>query len=536
MRKIFTFALLLFTLIFVSTGCGDKNSAKKENSSTHSSLGSGGQVLRILSGSENRELEPLIESFAKENNISIEMTYLGSIDIMRTLQADTTEYDAVWPASSIWISMGDTSHRIKHIQSTTVTPVVFGIRKSLAENLGFIGKEVSINDIMKAIQDDQLKFCMTSATQSNSGASAYLGFLSALSESPEVLTSDHLKNPDLQSKIQNLLTGVERSSGSSEWLKTMFLSGDYNAMVNYESLIITTNQELIADGKEPLYIVYPYDGLSISDSPLGFIDQGNEKEEELFLNFQEFLSLKESQDHMQKLGRRTGFQGIFEENKEVFNEDWGVDTDRILSPIKTPDSDTLLEALSLYQTNFRKPSLSIYCLDFSGSMAGEGEKQVKEAMDLLLNQDRAKEILLQANQNEINQVIFFDDGILGQAESENGTAESLSALNNKIQSQVIGGGTNMYVAVNQGLEILEQYDLKKYTPAIIILSDGASSYDFDRFKEKYDDFGQDIPVFSIMFGEADETQLKELAEYTNARVFDGRTDLVNAFRSVKGYN
>ena len=39
-----------------------------------------------------------------------------------------------------------------------------------------------------------------------------------------------------------------------------------------------------------------------------------------------------------------------------------------------------------------------------------------------------------------------------------------------------------------------------------------------------------------MFGDADEEQLQELAQYTNARVFDGREDLTAAFRSVKGYN
>ena len=52
----------------------------------------------------------------------------------------------------------------------------------------------------------------------------------------------------------------------------------------------------------------------------------------------------------------------------------------------------------------------------------------------------------------------------------------------------------------------------------------------------YEAFGADVPVFSIMFGDADPTQLEELAELTHARVFDGREDLIGAFRSVKGYN
>ena len=43
-------------------------------------------------------------------------------------------------------------------------------------------------------------------------------------------------------------------------------------------------------------------------------------------------------------------------------------------------------------------------------------------------------------------------------------------------------------------------------------------------------------MISIMFGDADDSQLNELAKLTNARVFDGRSDLIGAFRSVKGYN
>ena len=48
--------------------------------------------------------------------------------------------------------------------------------------------------------------------------------------------------------------------------------------------------------------------------------------------------------------------------------------------------------------------------------------------------------------------------------------------------------------------------------------------------------GLDIPVFSITFGDADPSQLQQLAELTGGRVFDGTEDLTEAFRSVKGYN
>ena len=61
----------------------------------------GGDVtLRILSGSENQEPEGILDDFARERGVNIEMEYQGSLDIMRTLQGETVDYDAVWPASS----------------------------------------------------------------------------------------------------------------------------------------------------------------------------------------------------------------------------------------------------------------------------------------------------------------------------------------------------------------------------------------------------------------------------------------------------
>ena len=56
------------------------------------------ETLEILSGSENRVLEPLLEKFEKENNVDINMTYEGSVDIMQELQNRATGYDAVFPA------------------------------------------------------------------------------------------------------------------------------------------------------------------------------------------------------------------------------------------------------------------------------------------------------------------------------------------------------------------------------------------------------------------------------------------------------
>lgn len=49
-------------------------------------------------------------------------------------------------------------------------------------------------------------------------------------------------------------------------------------------------------------------------------------------------------------------------------------------------------------------------------------------------------------------------------------------------------------------------------------------------------FNKDIPVFSITFGDASEDQLNEIADLTSGKVFNGKKDLINAFKQAKGYN
>jgi Ca-activated chloride channel family protein len=86
---------------------------------------------------------------------------------------------------------------------------------------------------------------------------------------------------------------------------------------------------------------------------------------------------------------------------------------------------------------------------------------------------------------------------------------------------------------------MRRYNIKDYISAIIVMTDGESEDYFGDFSRIYRETGLDsldVPVFSIMFGDADQTQLDALAELTRARVFDGKTDLTAAFKNAKGYN
>jgi Ca-activated chloride channel family protein len=495
--------------------------------------------LRIISGSENRDLEFLLEDFCGKNGGSLRVTYLGSLDIMNILKEGGGEYDVVWPANSMWISLGDSSFKVKHTASVYQTPVVFGIKRSVAAGLGFTGRDVSVVDILAAIQARRLSFCMTSATQSNSGACAYISFLYAFLGNPEMIRAGDLDDPALQQSVSELLKGINRSSGSSDWLKDLFLASDYDAMVNYETLIIGANKRLREAGREALYVVYPQEGVAMADSPLGYIDNGDSHKEALFKKLQDYLLSPPVQLAIQQTGRRTAFIPISAENRIVFKAEDGIDIHKTLSIVKMPDAAAIEKALELYQEKLKKPSLTFYCLDFSGSMAGKGEQQLKEAMRNLLDQDTAKKNMLSAGEKDEHVFVLFDSGIREVfSVSGNDPRELLDACR-QVSSARPGGGTNIYAPIVRCFYMTQWYRLDEYISSIILMTDGESEDYSGEFTELYTSGGMealDIPIFSIMFGEANQTQLDGLASLSRARVFDGKTDLVAAFKNAKGYN
>ena len=506
-------------------------------------------TLRIVAGSENQALEPLVQAWAAQNNVTVDISYLGSVDISRSLSAGKqSDFDAVWPAHSLWIELGDTQKVVAHTESILRSPVVLGLRKSLAQKLGWIGRDdVTVQMIEQAAQSGAFRLSMTSATQSNSGASAYLGFLYALAGNPDILTLDTLADPKLQSDMRALLGTVDRSSGSSGWLKDSLVANPtaFDAMINYESVIIEANQALTTQDQEPLYIIYPANGMAVADSPLGLINKSDPAKETAFLALQAYLLTPASQDKLSALGRRTGLLGLSSEGADpaVWNKGWGIDLTRDIAPIPTPASDVIAEALSLYQSELRKPSLTIWVLDVSGSMEGAPLAQLKAAMELLLDPETAAVSLLQPSRRDITILLPFNHAPQEPTIVTGATPADLAAALTRVQGLKAEGGTDLYAAIGTAVDLLAPYaengTLNDYLPAIVAMTDGASeTINREWMQARIDDsgFARDIPIHSIAFGAADEDQLKALSTASIGRLFKAGDDIAAALRGAKGYN
>ncbi len=536
-------AVFLLPIVLLIAGCGQNESKSEPTPPSTPSAPS----LTLVAGSECKALQPLFDQFGKEHGTTINVKYEGSLDISQELDsAALPAADAYLPSNSLWLNLGDTRKRVKNVKSIARTYVVFGIKQSVAKRLGWIGKPVKVSDILQAAQAGKIRYMMTSATQSNSGASAYFGYLYAFSGHPETLKASDLANPEVRTKIKAILGTVNRSAGSSGFLQDLFLSkyDDFDGMVNYESVIIATDQQLVAQHKEPLQVIYPEDGLAIADYPLGYVDHGDANKAKLFNALQDFLLSKDAQDKIAALGWRTSPIGMQVTNADphVFNPDWGIETKRVFSPIRFPGAAVIRQGLDLYQTSFRKPSFTIYCLDNSGSMGGNGgSDQLKAGMRLILDQDQARTQLLQASSGDITIVIPFSDQDLDEWRVDGNNPDQLSTLLAKVNQLTPNGGTNFYGALTRAIQIFQSvHDLENYSPAIILMTDGQDNQNkHDEYEAALHAAGNhgDVPIYSIAYGsDADKTQLSPLADETSGKVFDSNDDLKSAFREVKGYN
>ena len=411
------------------------------------------------------------------------------------------------------------------------------VEKKKALELGFINKEIKNKDILENIKQGKLKYIMSSVTQTNTGATAYLNFLNSLAGNPEVLTLEMLKQKKLQKDLKEFFKGVERVSGDEDYLTEIYEKGNYNAMINYESSLIELNKKLVSENKEPLYLIYPTDGVAINDMPFAYInnDLRDTDTKEKFDKIQNYLRSEEITKLLEQKGYRSWFGGIKKDtDQNTFNKEWGIDTTIYLKDIKYPSKTVITEALNLYIEMLRKPTHVVFCLDISGSMSGDGIKELQEAMNYILDYDKASIDKIQFSDTDKITIITFNEKVekIYDTKLGNNTKDVIKIIDSLNPT----GTTNIYDPSIEALKILES-ESDDYTKTVILMTDGASNNGtFKDLKNYYNKTNKNIPIYSITFGSSREAQLEEIADLTNGKIFDGKKGLTRAFKEVRSYN
>ena len=470
----------------------------------------------------------------------------GPIEMIQDLKLGRrSSHDAVWALSPMWLDLGDQKEVLKHRRSLARSPVVWGVKKSKAERWGWTKTPPTTAELFRKASSGELRgLMMASASHCTSGALAYLSMLYAAAGEPDMLKRRHLRDRSVQKTVRAWLKAISRSDQSSVWITDDLVHkyDQHDAMVNFQAEVIRANRELEALGREPLVQIVPREGTMLSQATLGFIprERGrmNRKKETFFLKLRRHLSSPEIQRTFRRLGWLSGVTPRL--NPRVFRPEWGMQASLKYFPL--PQLTVIEEALELYQTKLRKPSLTLFVLDVSGSMRGDRLRDLKEAMHQVLDPQLTKRHLLQATPDDVTIVITFSQGIRHKWVVRGNDPRELRLLDQRVSSEVAGGGTHLFSALVEAYREIQEHPeyLRDHHPAIVLLSDGKPSResrswrDVKRIMKKANQQGK-VPIHPILFGESDDQLMRQIAEESEGHLInahDGR--LTRAFRLLQG--
>ena len=495
--------------------------------------GGGPADLRILAGSELKDIAPDIEAAGREAGVRIELTYSGTLDMVDRINAGES-FDAILPPNGAYPSLALTKKPLAK-EKLFYSRVTLGLKQSRARELGWDRKAPTWAEIAKTAKAGRLAYGMTNPTSSNTGMSALFAVASSIAKKTEDLSADDVDREALKS----FLAGQKLTAGSSGWLADSYLQeqGRLDGLVNYEAVILRLNER--AELREPLVLIYPQDGVISADYPLMLLDEAKRDAYTKLVT-----ALKSDAFQTTVLSRaylRPANPGATRSPK--------LPNDAV-AELTFPNRLEVIDAvLVAYQADLRRPSTSIYLLDVSGSMDGDRITQLKKALEVLTGaesnsvtarfirfQNREKVVLIKfATEPGEPEEITFDD-----PKSQSETYERLRQYAAGLQAR---GGTAIYSSLERAYQIAKtehQRDPNRFI-SVVLLTDGENRQGtkFREFREELvgmQQAGETVRTFPIVFGEASSRELEEVAQLTGGRAFEGRnTNLAAVFKEIRGY-
>jgi Ca-activated chloride channel family protein len=488
-------------------------------------------TLRILAGSELSDLAPILTSAREATGVNVRFDFTGSLDGAERIAVGTTS-DAAWFASDKYVTLAGAGNKVLERRDTMLSPVVLGLKQSVADRLGWKSDSVSWRDITNAAASGQLRYAMTNPTASNSGFSALVGVADAFAGG-QALSAATI-NAD---QIRKFLSGQVLTSGSSGWLADSYVTSQANldGIVNYESVVLALNASRKL--REPLRLIYPTEGIVTAQYPLMLL---NSSKRAAYEKLVKYLTSRSVQARIQKVtGRRAVTPGVPTDSR--------FPKGLLVEAAFPANLDVVQQLLDQYQTQLRNPANAVYVLDLSGSMQGDRLTRLKQALLGLAGADNSftGHFTRFAPREKVT-LVTFNDKVLDTrtfaVDSTDPNSTSLRDLRAYINGLSAGGGTAIYSALERADQIandLRAADPTAYT-SIVLLTDGENNAGVtpDAYVQsvKAQPRGRTPRTFTVLFGEANPAQLQAVANLSGGKVFDGRAaDLSAVFKDIRGY-
>ncbi|MFJ8536460.1 substrate-binding domain-containing protein [Streptomyces sp. NPDC093591] len=477
-------------------------------------------TLRVLASSELSDMSPVLDRIADDTGIKVRPTYMGTLDAVELLAKGKADgqYDALWLSSNDYLRLRpDAAKKVVSQTPVMSSPVAVGVRSTTLGSLGWQPEDVTWSQIEQAVQDGRLTYGMTDPARSNSGFATLVSVASALSGAQSALTDTDVDRAT--PRLKEFFQGQKLTSGSSGWLATAYeRRGNVDALLNYESVL---------KGIPGLTVIRPKDGVVTADYPLSSLASTNAAIREDVRRITEALR---TEDIQRLITERTHRRPVVASVPPAS----GLDTSR-RRELPFPGSRSVADGLlDSYENDLRRPSRTVYVLDTSGSMEGDRLEQLKRALTDLTGDFREREeVTLMPFGSDVKSVRTH---VVDPADPKAG----LDGIRKDTKELEAEGDTAIFTSLQKAYDHLRT-DKDTFT-SIVLMTDGentagADAGEFDTFyRNGLTPAGKQIPVFPILFGDSDRSELEHIAELTGGRLFDAQEgSLDGAFEEIRGY-
>ncbi|WP_128433397.1 substrate-binding and vWA domain-containing protein [Streptomyces cyaneus] len=478
-------------------------------------------TLRVLASSELSDMTPVLDRIADDTGIKVRPTYMGTLDAVELLAKGKTDgqYDALWLSSNDYLRLRpDAAKKVVSETPVMSSPVAIGVRTTALGGLGWKPDDVTWSQVEQAVRDGRLTYGMTDPARSNSGFATLVSVASALSGAQSALTDADVDKAT--PRLKEFFKGQKLTSGSSGWLATAYeRRGNVDALLNYESVL---------KGIPGLTVIRPRDGVVTADYPLSSLASTSAATREDVRRLTEALR---TEDIQRLITERTHRRPVVASVPPAS----GLDPAR-RRELPFPGSRSVADGLlDSYENELRRPSRTVYVLDTSGSMEGDRLEQLKRALAELTGDFREREeVTLMPFGSDVKSVRTH---VVEPARPKRG----LDAIREDTEALTAEGDTAIYTSLEKAYEHLGAGRSQDTFTSVVLMTDGenttgAEAADFDAFYAGLDRDRRDTPVFPILFGDSDRSELEHIAELTGGRLFDAQEgSLDGAFEEIRGY-
>jgi Ca-activated chloride channel family protein len=483
-------------------------------------------TLRVLASSELADMAPLLEDLRRETGIELAVEYQGSIDATNSLTPGDYRHDLAWLSSDRYFrlrqsAMPETGPAPLATEIMT-SPVVVGMRTGTAEALRRNAPDPRLSwaDIADAAAAGQVRFGMADPNRTNSGLSALVGVATAAAG-----TGGALRPEDVAcDRLRGFLTGQTLTADTSSRLVDDFVArqADLDALISYESVLLSLN----ASGRlrEPLEIVYPEDGLVLSQYPLLLLDPERRAEYDRVVGW---LRSEPVQKTIMERTLRRPIDPNVPRDPRLRTE--------IGNALYFPNQ---LEVIDKLRENYaRHPGQVIFLLDFSGSMRGERIAALRSAFDGLSGADSTSTgRFVRFYQGERFTLVRFGGSVLEERGFTIGGPADVDAMRAFLATDEFDGHTAVWSALDHAYQLAAGL-VGDGPVTVVLMTDGRNNagIGLDEFLRRQETLiAASVHTYVIRFGEADPGELDRAATATGGRMIDAGASLHDAFRQTRG--